>query len=108
MQSNRKGQVAVIFFSVRTEMDADGYNAAASEMERLAALQPGYCGIQSTRGPDGCGITVSYWADEDAAKAWRDQPDHARIRDLGRGRWYASYTLEVATITRGYEWARDD
>lgn len=108
MKPNRTGQIAVIFCSVRTEADAEGYGAAAVEMEQLAAKQPGYCGIKSARDTDGFGITVSYWTDEDAAKAWRDQPDHARIRELGRGRWYASYTLEVAQISRGYEWVQGD
>ncbi len=105
MDPNRTGQIAVIFSSIRTQADDEGYAAAADEMARLAAEQPGYCGIISARESDGCGITVSYWADEDAAKAWRDQPDHARIRELGRGKWYASYTLDVAKIARSYRWA---
>lgn len=105
MDPNRTGQIAVIFSSIRTQADDEGYAAAAVEMARLAAEQPGYCGIISARGSDGFGITVSYWADEGAAKAWRDQPDHARIREMGRGKWYASYTLDVAEIRRSYRWA---
>jgi heme-degrading monooxygenase HmoA len=58
------------------------------------------------RGDDGLGITVSYWADDASAKAWRDHPEHRRIRDAGRGRWYSHYTIDVATITRGYGWRR--
>ncbi len=106
MQPSRQGQIAVIFSSVRTSEDDAGYFAAAKEMETLAALQPGYCGIISARGADGQGITVSYWADEDAAKAWRDHPEHARIREMGRAKWYEHYTLEVAQITRNYGWSR--
>jgi heme-degrading monooxygenase HmoA len=108
MKPNRTGQIAVIFCSVRTEADAEGYGAAAEAMGALAAQQPGYCGVTNARGSDGFGITVSYWSDEVAAKAWRDQPDHTRIRELGRGKWYASYTLEVAEISRSYEWMKDD
>lgn len=107
MQPNRAGQIAVIFASHRTGEDEDGYGQAADAMESLAAQQPGYCGVISTRGADGFGITVSYWSDDASAKAWRDHPDHARIRDLGRGRWYASYTLEVARVERGYDWSRN-
>ena len=33
---------------------------------------------------------------------WR----HARIRDLGRARWYESYELIVAGVTRAYDWRR--
>ena len=54
-------------------------------MDALAAAQPGYRGVDSARGADGLGITVSYWADDAAAIAWRDHPEHAAIRERGRG-----------------------
>lgn len=75
-------------------------------MAALAARQPGYAGIESARGADGIGITVSYWEDDAAARAWRDDPDHARIRDLGRKRWYDWYELQVARVERAYGWRR--
>jgi len=102
----RVGQIAVIFLSVRTDDDDDGYAAAADAMDALAAEQPGYRGMESARGADRLGLTVSYWADEASAKAWRDNPDHKRIRDLGRARWYERYDLVVAEVTRGYHWQR--
>lgn len=100
------GHVAVIFTSRRTGDDDAGYAAAAEAMERLAADQPGYAGIVSTRGADGFGITISYWADDGSAVAWRDHPDHARIREQGRARWYDSYEIVVARVERGYRWQR--
>ena len=72
-------------------------------MEALAARQPGYRGIDSARGPDGFGITVSWWADEDAALAWRAHAEHAAIRERGRADWYVSYTVAVG---RSYDWSR--
>ncbi|WP_066651942.1 MULTISPECIES: antibiotic biosynthesis monooxygenase family protein [Sphingomonas] len=102
----RVGQIAVIFMSVRTDADAEGYTAAAEAMEARAALQPGYCGFHSARGADGFGITVSYWADDDCAKAWRDDPEHRRIREAGRARWYRHYELVVARVERDYDWQR--
>lgn len=98
----------MIFASRRTGDDEPGYAQAAAEMEALAARQPGYRGFVATRGPDGLGIALSYWSDDGAAKAWRDHPDHARIRDLGRARWYSEYRLDVARIERNYDWTRDD
>lgn len=103
---NRTGQTAVILTSQRTGEDEVGYAAAAARMDALAAAQPGYRGIEAVRGPDGSGITVSYWADDDAARAWRDEAEHAATREAGRGRWYSRYTLTVATVTRGYGWNR--
>jgi heme-degrading monooxygenase HmoA len=102
----RKGQIAVIFVSQRTQADDEGYAAAAEAMDSLAAAQPGYRGIDSARGSDGLGITVSYWADEASAVAWRNHPEHALIRDRGRGIWYDRYELLVTEVVRGYDWRR--
>jgi heme-degrading monooxygenase HmoA len=107
MQTARIGETAVIFTSGRTGEDESGYRAAAQAMDALAAVQPGYRGMTSIRDGDGVGITVSYWVDDAAARAWRDHPDHQAIREAGRGRWYCWYRIEVATITRGYDWTRE-
>jgi heme-degrading monooxygenase HmoA len=101
------GATAVIFLSQRNAADDAGYAAAAAAMEELAAVQPGYLGFVATRGGDGVGIAVSYWQDDAAARAWRDHPDHARIRELGRLRWYDSYALTVAAVERSYDWSRN-
>ena len=99
---------AVIFSSTRRvpappHGDADdGYAAMADRMEALAAEQPGYCGIESARGTDGFGITVSYWADEASAQAWKRNVEHLEAQRLGRERWYASWAIRVAAVTREY------
>lgn len=103
--TDRQGQVAVIFASQRNGRDPAGYDAAAAAMHALAAAQPGYRGVEAARGSDGFGITVSYWADDASAKAWRDHPDHVATRAAGRTRWYNGYTVTVAQVTRGYDWS---
>ncbi|WP_267397124.1 MULTISPECIES: antibiotic biosynthesis monooxygenase [unclassified Sphingomonas] len=104
---DRAGQIAVIFVSQRTDEDAAGYGAAAAAMGALAAIQPGYRGERSSRDAAGLGITVSYWADEASAIAWRDHPEHHAIRNAGRARWYAWYEMVVADVARDYAWRRD-
>lgn len=96
--------IAVIFVNQRTGVDDAGYQTAAAAMEMLAKEQDGYCGIDSVRNEDGAGITISYWQNDAAAKAWRDNAEHAAIREAGRNRWYASYSLHVAEIARSYDW----
>ena len=98
--------IAVIFCARRTAADEDGYQAAATAMGQLAAEQPGYLGEDHARSADGVGITVSYWRDDASARAWRDNPEHALIRDQGRGKWYSEYSLHVARIERGYDWQK--
>jgi heme-degrading monooxygenase HmoA len=106
MATFSKGAVAVIFVAQRTAEDEEGYRAAANAMDALAAQQPGYLGMESVRGADGLGITVSYWQNDSAAKAWRDHPEHQAIRDAGRDRWYAHYSLQVADVSRSYDWVK--
>lgn len=104
--NSRIGQIAVIFVSVRSGRDREGYDAAAQAMDALAALQPGYRGVDSARGDDGLGITISYWADEARAVAWRGHAEHTAIRDAGRERWYDRYEVIVTEVTRDYRWHR--
>ena len=103
---DRAGQIAVIFVSERTADDDAGYAHAAAAMDALASRQPGYRGIDSVRGSDGLGITVSYWADEASARAWRDDPEHTAIRERGRAHWYTRYEVIVTKVARAYSWAR--
>ena len=98
---------AFFFVPDATGEHPEGYAAAADEMVALAAAQPGYRGIDSTRGADGIGITVSYWADEAAAVAWRRHARHGEIREAGRGRWYRWYSLHVAEVGRSYDWEKE-
>jgi len=106
MAKLNSGTISVIFVAQRTELDADGYARAAAMMDELAARQDGYLGIDSVRGADGLGITVSYWKTEASAKAWRDHPDHAAMRDAGRDRWYSDYSLHMSQVTRSYDWKK--
>jgi hypothetical protein len=56
---------AVIFTSTRTSID-EGYAGMADRMVELASQQPGFLGVESVRGADGLGITVSYWSSPEA------------------------------------------
>jgi heme-degrading monooxygenase HmoA len=93
--------VAVIFTSVRTGSDDADYAAMVDRMETLASEQPGYLGIESARS-DGTGITVSYWVDEAAARAWKAVAEHREAQRLGRSTFYERYVVRVATVTREY------
>ena len=92
---------AVVFTSTRTAGD-NGYGAMADAMGELAAQQPGYLGIESVRDGSGIGITVSYWRDESAARAWKDVAAHRIAQSRGRERWYEDYRVRIATVHRDY------
>ena len=96
---------AVVFTSLRSERDGPGYEEMAQRMVQLAAKQPGFLGIDSARGADGIGITVSYWESLDAIKAWRAHAEHRVAQGLGRDRWYAAFELRICRVESAYGFA---
>lgn len=90
---------AVIFTSVRTAGDS-GYAQTAQRMLELAAMQPGFLGVESARGE--LGITVSYWTDLDSINKWKGNVEHTEARQLGRATWYSSFRVRIALVERDY------
>lgn len=93
---------AVIFAALRSGAD-DGYAAMAERMSAMARAHPGCIGIETTRNPDGFGITVSYWRDEASISDWKADARHLVAQQLGKDRWYTHYTLRVARVERHYD-----
>jgi heme-degrading monooxygenase HmoA len=92
---------AVIFTSRRTAVD-DGYGAMADRMVELASRQPGFLGVESARGADGLGITVSYWASEADIVAWKANSEHRIAQTAGNRKWYEHFEVRVARVERAY------
>jgi heme-degrading monooxygenase HmoA len=96
---------AVVFTSVRTAGE-NGYGDRAEQMLTLAADQPGFLGVDSARGADGLGITVSYRRDEESIAGWRSHVDHTLTRAHGREHWYEPFAVHVAKVERAYGFSR--
>ena len=96
---------AVIFTSTRTEVD-DGYGDMAEKMVSMASQQPGFLGVESARGEDGLGITVSYWESEEAIANWRAHAEHRIAQSTGREKWYAEFFTRVARVERARAFRR--
>ena len=100
------GCYAVIFRSV-LRPDHSGYAETASQMEAIAAQQPGYLAFHSVR--EGAhGITISYWESEADIRRFKAHTDHLWAQREGRRRWYRSYTVEVCEISRQYQFTREE
>lgn len=91
-----------VIFSSRRSSDDQGYQPMAERMVALAAGQPGFLGVESARGEDGFGITVSYWASEAAIAAWRAHAEHRIAQESGKANWYAHYEVRIARVERAY------
>lgn len=97
---------AVIFTSKRTGGE-QGYGVMSQRMADLGSRYDGFLGIESARGADGVGITVSYWRDEAAILAWKRDAEHQKAQRGGQHTWYEHYEVRVAKVERAYGFARD-
>lgn len=90
---------AVIFSNLRTD-NLDGYDAMASRMERLAANQSGFLGIESVR--NGLGVTISYWRTLQDVHRWKANWEHQQAQELGKTKWYKQYAVRVCKVEYDY------
>ncbi len=91
---------AVLFSSVRTQQDDAAYHKMSDRMVELARQQPGFLGVESARGADGLGITVSYWLDMESIANWKAHAEHLVAQRLGKERWYQSYRIRVCRVEK--------
>ena len=99
---------AVIFTSQKTSNDDADYNQAAQRMSELAAVQPGYLGMEHVGEPTGAAITVSYWSDLESIRNWQRHAEHLQAQSNGREKWYQHYFLRVCRVERDAEFENSD
>jgi heme-degrading monooxygenase HmoA len=96
--------IAVIF---EVEPAADGYDAYLAHAARLKPLletMDGFISVerfQSITHP-GTLVSLSFWRDEAAVRAWREHGEHRSTQAAGRAGIFADYRLRVAEVTRDY------
>ena len=96
--------IAVIFEVVPREGRHDAYLDAAARLKPVLENIDGFVSIeryQSLADP-GKLLSLSYWRDEEAVKAWRNQEAHRLTQARGRDEIFADYTLHVAHVLRRY------
>ena len=92
----------VVLFRSRLKDTAmsDGYPDMAAEMLARAKTMPGFIDFKSFRADDGERLSVIRWQDEATLRQWRENERHRVAQNAGRERWYESYSIEVAEVTR--------
>ena len=89
---------AAIFTTQLSQSGDDVYEIMANRMLALAQQQPGFLGLESVRGDDGIGITVSYWTDHEAIQNWGRQAEHVSVQAMGRQEFYQWYRIRIAEV----------
>jgi len=96
--------IAVIFEVWPKEGRLDEYLAIAHGLRpRLDAID-GFISIERFQSmyEDGKLLSLSFWRDEAAVAAWREQIEHRAAQARGRGELFADYRLRVAHVLRDY------
>ncbi|MGW2826077.1 antibiotic biosynthesis monooxygenase family protein [Streptomyces sp. NPDC001443] len=99
---------AVVFTSVRTHGDADGYDATAERLGELVKEIPGFLGEDSARTPGGLSITVAYFRDTAGIERWRTHAEHRAAKEHGREHWYERYCLHIARVEHSHGFERPE
>ena len=96
--------VVIFRAKVRSQGTDSEYTQVAARMRQLALEEFGCLEFSAvTEGSDE--IALSYWPSQEHIRAWKAHSEHVLAQQLGRKRWYESYTVQVAEITREYRFA---
>lgn len=91
----------VVIFRAKVRQTDNEYSQVAARMREMALTQFGCLEFTAvTEGSDE--IALSYWPSEDHIRAWKAHSEHVLAQELGRSKWYDSYTVQVAKISRQY------
>lgn len=92
--------LAVIFRAKIKQLDEE-YSLVAQQMRTLAMEQYG-C-IEFTACSEGDQeIAISYWENAQQITRWKQDTQHLTAQQLGRNKWYESYTVQVVEVQREY------
>ena len=92
---------AVIFRAEKGEID-ESYSEMASLARDLAISNYG-C-VEFTAVTEGDQeIAISYWTNKEQISAWLNDPIHKKAQELGKSKWYKSYSVQLVEIMREYK-----
>ncbi len=82
----------------------DAYLNLAARLKPLLEQVDGFISVerfQSITNPDKM-LSLSFFRDEDAVKAWRNLEQHRSAQHFGREHAFADYRLRIAHVVRDY------
>ena len=78
------------------------FERAISRMRERVKGFDGYLGEESCQSiaKDGKFVTIFYWRDRETMAAWRQDPVHLKVQQLGREEIFAWYRIRIAEVER--------
>jgi Uncharacterized enzyme involved in biosynthesis of extracellular polysaccharides len=103
-EHERNAMVAVIFEVIPKDGRKDDYLDVAASLKPLLETIDGFISVerfQSLTDPRKY-LSLSFFRDEAAVQAWRNQPPHRKAQAAGRGDIFENYRLRIAHVVRDY------
>ena len=101
--------VVIVEFELRAGAEAE-FETALQQMQERVKQYDGFLGEApcSSIENENTFVTLFYWRDRESMKAWREDPEHLEIQQLGRDKLFALYKIRVCELEREYEWERSE
>ncbi len=96
--------IAVIFEVTPADGRTEGYLDIAANLRSELETIDGFISVerfQSLTNPEKL-LSLSFFRDEDAVKAWRNVSAHRQAQAAGRSGIFADYRLRIASVIRDY------
>jgi len=99
--------LAVIFEVWPAEGRADDYFGLAMSLKSELEKIDGFISVERFESVTAPGkfLSLSFWRDEDAVKAWYTHAGHGNAQQKGRDGIFSDYRIRVASVIRDYDMA---
>lgn len=96
--------IAVIFEVWPAEGQMECYLDLAAALKTELSQIDGFISVErfESLSEKGKLLSLSFFRDEDAVRAWRNRPSHRATQTRGRNGVFANYRLRVAAVLRDY------
>jgi heme-degrading monooxygenase HmoA len=96
--------IAVIFEVIPQSGRAQDYFDRAADLKSELEKIDGFISVErfASLTTEGKFLSLSFWRDEEAVRAWRENRQHRGAQHAGRGGVFADYRLRVANVMRDY------
>jgi heme-degrading monooxygenase HmoA len=104
MHTKRNDMIGVIFEVWPAEGKMQGYLDIAAGLRPLLEEIDGFISVErfESLSEPGKILSLSFFRDEDAVKAWRNLGAHRKAQSAGRSGIFSNYRLRVAGVIRDY------
>ena len=95
--------IVIVEFALR-EGAEEQFESALSRMQDRVKDYEGFLGEEPCRSlvDEDKFVSIFYWRDRESIKAWREDPEHVRVQELGREKLFAYYKIRVFEVERDY------